>query len=65
MVDAVDRMPEVARAEGRQKALVRYLDDAGEWHDMELFSLADFEDNRVDMVQPVQRRCGRRRNAKY
>ena len=26
----------------------------GEWHDMELFSLADFEDNRVDMVRPVR-----------
>ena len=54
MVEAIDRMPEVAVAEGRQKTLVRYLDAEGEWHDMEVFSLADFEDNRVDMVLPYQ-----------
>ena len=52
MVEAIDRMPEVAVAEGRQKSVVRYLDAQGEWHDMELFSLADFENNRVDIVQP-------------
>lgn len=54
MVDAVDRMPEVAVAEGRQKTLVRYVDGDGEWHDMELFSLDDYEDNRVNMVQPAR-----------
>lgn len=54
MVDAIEGMPDVAVAEGRQKALVRYLDADGEWHDMELFSLGDFEESRVNMVRSVQ-----------
>ena len=54
MVEAIDHMPEVAVAEGRQKALVRYRDAEGEWHDMELFSLADFENNKVNIVRPYR-----------
>ncbi|MFN2201729.1 MAG: FtsX-like permease family protein [Caldilineaceae bacterium] len=52
MVDAVDRMSAVAAAEARLKAKVRYLDAADEWHDMELFALGDYLENRVDMVRP-------------
>ncbi len=52
MVDSVDRMSEIAVAEGRLKVTVRYQDPDGEWHDMELYSLDDYAHNTVDMVLP-------------
>ena len=53
-VDAVRRMPEVAVAEGRTSAVIQYRNPQGEWHDLQLFALEDYADNRVNMVRPWQ-----------
>lgn len=52
MVEAVERMPEVAVAEGRTRVAMRYWDPNGEWHDLEVIALDDYADNRVDMIRP-------------
>lgn len=51
MVDAVERMPSVAVAEGRFRTTVRFQDAAGEWKDLTLFALEDYAESRVDQVQ--------------
>ena len=52
VVDAVRRMPEVAVAEGRYQTVVRFLDGAGEWHDLHLIALEDYENNQVNLIRP-------------
>ena len=52
IVEAIRRMPEVAVAEGRRTASLRFLDDNNEWHDLRLFALEDYERNQVDIVRP-------------
>lgn len=51
-VESVRRMPEVAVAEGRTTAVIQYLNESGEWHDIQLFALEDYNDNQVNMVYP-------------
>ncbi len=52
MADAIRRMPTVARAEGRFRLRVRYLQDNGEWHDLELLLLEDYTTNAISIVNP-------------
>jgi putative ABC transport system permease protein len=51
-VDAIARMPEVAVAEGRRSARVRYQQSDGRWQDMQLLALDDYVEQSVDIVQP-------------
>ncbi len=51
-VDAVARMPEVAVAEGRSSARIRYQLPDGRWQDMQLLALDDYVDQAVDIVRP-------------
>ena len=53
-VDAVQRMPAVAAAEGRHSSMVRYQQPSGEWHDLQLFALEDYTNSRIDIVRPYQ-----------
>jgi putative ABC transport system permease protein len=53
-LDAVERMPEVAAAEGRHSTLIRFRKPSGEWHDMRLFALQDYKDSRINRVYPYQ-----------
>lgn len=51
-VDAIARMPEVAVAEGRRSARIRYQQPDGRWQDMQLLALDDYVDQTVDIVRP-------------
>lgn len=53
-VDAIRRMPEIGVAEGRAHQLMQYQAPAGEWRDLELFALQDYQDTRVNIVRPSQ-----------
>ena len=53
MVDSVRRTPGVAVAEGRTRVVIQYRRPTGEWHDLDLIALEDYEDNRVDMVRSI------------
>jgi putative ABC transport system permease protein len=53
-VDAIERMPEVAGAEGRHKAVVRFQLPSGAWHDLELFALDDYTDSQINIIRPWQ-----------
>lgn len=52
-IESVARMPEIALAEGRYAAGVRYRDRDGTWHDMQLFALPDYTDSRINIIEPV------------
>lgn len=52
MADAIRRMPTVAQAEGRFRLRARYLQDNGEWHDIELLLLEDYVANAISVVKP-------------
>jgi putative ABC transport system permease protein len=62
MVESIRRMPEVALAEGRTSIVLRFWKaDAGAaspagglWQDLQLFALADYEDNQIDRVLPFE-----------
>lgn len=55
MVKSIRRMPEVALAEGRTSIVVRFWQPkTGAWHDLQLFALADYEENQVNRVLPYQ-----------
>ncbi len=55
-VDAIRRMPGIAIAEGRAKQVLQYQTSAGEWRDLHLLALQDFDDNRVDILRPYRGR---------
>ncbi|RIK57776.1 MAG: hypothetical protein DCC57_01520 [Chloroflexi bacterium] len=55
-VDAIRRMPGIAIAEGRAKQVLQYQTPAGEWRDLHLSALQDFDDNRVDILRPYRGR---------
>ena len=52
MVASVERMPGVGAADGRFAATVRYRDAAGEWRDLKLYALDNYENSQVDVVRP-------------
>ena len=53
VVEAVRRMPEVAVAEGRFNTTIRYVDGEGEWHDLQVIALEDYEASQVDLLRPI------------
>jgi len=52
MVASAARFPGVGAADGRFAATVRYRDAAGEWRDLKLYALDDYEASEVDVVNP-------------
>jgi putative ABC transport system permease protein len=52
MAGAIRRMPTVAEAEGRLRLRVRYLQDNGEWHDLELLLVEDYTTNAISIIHP-------------
>jgi putative ABC transport system permease protein len=53
LVRVVQRMPEVATAEGRRSIIVRFrLDDESEWYAMQLFAISDYDDMRLNIIRP-------------
>jgi putative ABC transport system permease protein len=51
-VKAVRRMPEIREAEGRRKITVRLQTGPDKWLDLDLYGLDNFNDIRVNKVQP-------------
>ncbi|MEM7134634.1 MAG: FtsX-like permease family protein [Chloroflexota bacterium] len=51
-VDALQRMPQVADAEGRHRSIIRYQKVSGEWADLQLFSLDDYAASQINKVYP-------------
>lgn len=54
LVTSVEQMPGIAGADGRFAATVRYRNAEGEWHDLKLYALDDYENSQVDIVKPWQ-----------
>jgi putative ABC transport system permease protein len=55
MVKSIRRMPEVALAEGRTSTVVRFWQpESAVWHDLQLFALADYEENNINRVLPYR-----------
>jgi putative ABC transport system permease protein len=53
LVEVIRDMPEVAEAEGRRSVVVRFQSEGDEaWYPMELFAIPDYEDMRVNVLQP-------------
>jgi len=52
MVEAVQAMPEVAQAEGRRFVIVRFLDSQGEWRNLQLYAIPDFEAISINKIHP-------------
>lgn len=52
MVASIARLPGIAAADGRFAATVRYQDAAGQWRDLKLYALDDYEGSEVDQVRP-------------
>lgn len=49
-LDAMRRLSNVRYAEGRHNTMLRYRKATGEWGDIQLFSLDDFENSRINRV---------------
>jgi len=54
LVDAVAKMPEVEIAEGRRSILARVEVSPGDWRDLQLNVIPDFEAMALDLVRPVR-----------
>jgi putative ABC transport system permease protein len=54
MINGIRRMPEVAMAEGRVSAAIRFRKASGEWQDLKLFALEDYLANHINIVRPYQ-----------
>ncbi|HEX6384089.1 MAG TPA: FtsX-like permease family protein [Anaerolineae bacterium] len=52
MVEAIEDMPEVAEAEGRRFVSIRFQSKSGEWRNMQLFAIADYEAIEINKVAP-------------
>lgn len=53
MVDRIDKMPEVAAAEGRRTILVKVADGSGDEPGLTLTAVSDFTTMQIDKVYPV------------
>ncbi|MEZ4860411.1 MAG: ABC transporter permease [Caldilineaceae bacterium] len=53
LVHAVERMPEVAAAEGRNRAETQVRVGADQWKDLRLYAVADYADLRVNKIWPA------------
>lgn len=54
LVERVRRMPEVGEAEGRRNILASVEVAPGDWRDLQLNALGDYEDVRLDIVRPQE-----------
>ena len=52
MVAAIEEMPEVAEAEGRRFVSVRFQTGNGEWRNLQLFAIADYEAIKINRLEP-------------
>jgi putative ABC transport system permease protein len=54
MVETISAMPEVGQAEGRRTVFVRFLTAAGEWRNIQLTAIPDFDDITINRVKPQE-----------
>ena len=52
MAETIRAMPEVGQAEGRRAVFVRFLTATGEWRNIQLIAIPDFEDITINRVNP-------------
>lgn len=52
MIEAIRAMPEVEAAEGRRFVVVRFLGNDGEWHNLQLFAVPNFDDMTINKLKP-------------
>jgi putative ABC transport system permease protein len=52
MVAAVRAMPEVAEAEGRRSVSVRFIDSNGEWRNLTLNAIPDYDEITINKIRP-------------
>ncbi len=52
MVETIRALPEIGQAEGRRAVFVRFLTPAGEWRNIQLIAIPDFEDITINRVNP-------------
>jgi putative ABC transport system permease protein len=52
VVESMQRLPEIAVATGRQSTIVRFLNEDGEWHNLQLFALEDYDNSGVNIIKP-------------
>jgi putative ABC transport system permease protein len=52
LVDTIRALPEVGQAEGRRAVFVRFLTADGEWRNLQLIALPDFENVTINRVKP-------------
>jgi len=54
LIEAVRRMPEVGEVEGRRSLLIQVEVAMGEWRDLQLNVIPDFDAMRLDIVRPAE-----------
>lgn len=50
MIKSIEAMPEIEAAEGRRFVNVRFLDEAGNWYNMQLNAIPDYEEMDINIV---------------
>ncbi|MCB0182929.1 MAG: hypothetical protein KDE31_01625, partial [Caldilineaceae bacterium] len=50
MIKAIEAMPEIESAEGRRFVNVRFLDQAGNWYNMQLNAIPNYEEMDINIV---------------
>ncbi|MCB0060593.1 MAG: FtsX-like permease family protein [Caldilineaceae bacterium] len=53
LVQSVERMPEVAAAEGRNRIGVQFQVGPDQWKDLRIFTYADYNNIRISKIRPV------------
>jgi putative ABC transport system permease protein len=59
LLDSIRRMPEVADAQGRSTLVVKVETASGQWENLTVTAIDDFEDIRINRIQPVYTVLGR------
>ena len=54
VVESIQDMPQIAVATGRQSTIVRFLNGEGEWENLQLFALEDYDNSGVNIIKPYQ-----------
>ena len=52
LVTTIERMPEVAAADGRSSFFLRVQTSTGEWRDFTMYAIPDYEDQHINIVKP-------------
>ena len=52
MVETIRALSEIGQAEGRRAVFVRFLTPAGEWRNIQLIAIPDFDDITINRVNP-------------